>query len=70
MSKKKDEIMTITMEITGSKRQIKEAIAEGWNERTGDTIEAKDMEYVGDKEDIICGIPHMPQSFITIKSVT
>jgi hypothetical protein len=62
--------MKIKLEINGSKKAIKQAIASGWKDRTGKTLALKDVEYPGDEEDILCAIPHLDRDMISVTEVS
>jgi len=59
--------MKLIIEINDTEKNIKEAIAKGWNERFGEELTGKDIGSVQDKEEIICAIPYIELEKITLK---
>ena len=58
--------MKITLEINATEREIKEAIALGWNKRFNEELTHKDISSVKAKDDIISAIPYLDSDRIEI----
>ena len=56
----------ITIIIKESEKEIKNAIARGWNERFSEDITAADVSDITNKEDIICAVPYLEMDKITV----
>ncbi len=51
--------MIITIEINIPEEIYREAIAEGWNKRFGETIDAQDVTMLDDVTDFVWAVPHI-----------
>jgi hypothetical protein len=59
--------MKVIIEIEASEKDLKVAIALGWNKRFDEQLTYKDIKEVSNKEDIIGAIPYLDNSQIEIE---
>ena len=61
--------MKIVIELSVNEKDMKSAIAKGWNARFNEKLTYKDIAEVSNKEDILSAIPYLDDEQIEIAEI-